>query len=68
MAENSNGISISENDLFNEFSKLIERSKNGVVFQVNSAVTILFCHVIYTYIIECICYFRWKMQLVKALK
>lgn len=42
MADNSNSLTISENDLFNELSQLIEQSKQQVAFQANSAVTILF--------------------------
>ena len=42
MAENSTGISISENDLFSELSLLIEQSKQQVAAQVNCAVGILF--------------------------
>lgn len=42
MADNNNGLSISENDLFIELSQLIEQSKQQVAVQANSAVTILF--------------------------
>ena len=42
MADNSNSLTISENDLFNELSQLIEQSKHQVAVQVNSTVTILF--------------------------
>jgi predicted nuclease of restriction endonuclease-like (RecB) superfamily len=45
MAENTNRVSISENDLFNELSHLIEQSKQQVAVQANSAVTILFWQV-----------------------
>jgi predicted nuclease of restriction endonuclease-like (RecB) superfamily len=45
MADNTNSISISENDLFIELSQLIEQSKQQVTVQVNSAVTILFWQV-----------------------
>lgn len=42
MAEKTNSITISENDLFDELSQLIEQSKQQVAVQANSAVTILF--------------------------
>ena len=42
MADNTNSLSISENDLFYELSQLIEQSKQQVAVQANSAVTILF--------------------------
>ncbi len=42
MADNSNSLTISENDLFNELSQLIEQSKHQVAIQANSTVTILF--------------------------
>jgi predicted nuclease of restriction endonuclease-like (RecB) superfamily len=45
MADNTNLLSISENELFNELSQLIEQSKQQVAVQVNSAVTILFWQV-----------------------
>jgi hypothetical protein len=45
MADNTNSLSISENDLFNELSQLIEQSKQQVAVQANSAVTILFWQV-----------------------
>ncbi len=45
MAEKTNSLSISENDLFNELSQLIEQSKQQVAVQANSAVTILFWQV-----------------------
>ena len=45
MADNTNSLSISENDLFNELSQLIEQSKQQVAIQANSAVTILFWQV-----------------------
>jgi hypothetical protein len=45
MADNTNSLSISENDLFNELSQLIEQSKQQVAVQANSAVTVLFWQV-----------------------
>lgn len=45
MADNTNLLSISENELFNELSQLIEQSKQQVAVQANSAVTILFWQV-----------------------
>jgi len=45
MADNTNSLSIYENDLFIELSKLIEQSKQQVEVQANSAVTILFWQV-----------------------
>ena len=45
MAEHINSLSISESDLFNELSKLIEHSKQQLAVQTNSAVTILFWQV-----------------------
>jgi len=45
MADNTNSLSISENELFNELSQLIEQSKQQVAVQANSAVTILFWQV-----------------------
>ena len=42
MADNANSLSISEADLLNELSQLIEQSKQQVSVQANSAVTILF--------------------------
>ena len=45
MADNTNNLSISENDLFNELSQLIEKSKHLVEVQANSTVTILFWQV-----------------------
>ena len=45
MAEHINSLSISESDLFNELSKLIEHSKQQLAIQTNSAVTILFWQV-----------------------
>ena len=42
MAENTNSVSISENDLLHELSQLIEQSKQQVAVQANSALTILF--------------------------
>ncbi len=42
MADNTNSLSISENDLFQELSQLIEQSKQQVAVQANSAITILF--------------------------
>jgi hypothetical protein len=45
MADNTNSLSISENELFNELSQLIEQSKQQVAAQANSAVTILFWQV-----------------------
>jgi predicted nuclease of restriction endonuclease-like (RecB) superfamily len=42
MADNKNSVSISENDLFNELSHLIEQSKQQVSVQANSTLTILF--------------------------
>ena len=45
MADNTNSLSISENELFNELSQLIEQSKQQVAIQANSAVTILFWQV-----------------------
>jgi predicted nuclease of restriction endonuclease-like (RecB) superfamily len=45
MADNTNSLSISENDLFNELSQLIEQSKQQIAIQANSAVTILFWQV-----------------------
>lgn len=45
MAENTNLLSISENELFNGLSQLIEQSKQQVAVQANSAVTILFWQV-----------------------
>ena len=45
MAENTNGLKVLENNLFGELSQLIEQSKQQVVVQANSAVTILFWQV-----------------------
>ena len=45
MADNTNLLSISENELFNELSQLIEQSKQQVAVQANSAVTFLFWQV-----------------------
>ena len=45
MADNTNSLSILENDLFIELSQLIEQSKQQVVVQANSAVSILFWQV-----------------------
>ena len=45
MADNTNSLSISENELINELSQLIEQSKQQVAVQANSAVTILFWQV-----------------------
>ena len=45
MADNTNSVSILENDLFIELSQLIEQSKQQVAVQANSAVTILFWQV-----------------------
>ena len=45
MADKTNSLSISESDLFNELSQLIEQSKQQVAVQANSAVTILFWQV-----------------------
>ncbi len=45
MELNTNSLSISEVDLFNELSQLIEQSKQQVAVQANSAVTILFWQV-----------------------
>ena len=42
MADDINNLSISETDLLNELSQLIEQSKQQVSVQANSAVTILF--------------------------
>ena len=42
MADNKNSVSISENDLLNDLSHLIEQSKQQVSVQANSALTILF--------------------------
>lgn len=42
MADITNSLSISENDLFIELSELIEQSKRQVAVQANSAVTVLF--------------------------
>lgn len=42
MADITNSLSISENDLFIELSELIEQSKQQVAVQANSAVTVLF--------------------------
>ena len=45
MADNTNSVSILENDLLIELSQLIEQSKQQVAVQANSAVTILFWQV-----------------------
>lgn len=45
MSKKTNSISISENDLFNELSKLIEQNKQQAAVQVNSTITILFWQV-----------------------
>ena len=45
MADKTNSLSISENDLVIELSQLIEQSKQQVAVQANSAVTILFWQV-----------------------
>ena len=45
MSKKTNNISISENDLFNELSKLIEQNKQQAAVQVNSTITILFWQV-----------------------
>ena len=45
MADNTNSLKISENDLFNELSQLIEQSKQQVTVQANSTVIILFWQV-----------------------
>jgi predicted nuclease of restriction endonuclease-like (RecB) superfamily len=45
MTDNSNSLSVSESDLFNELTQLIEQSKQQVAVQANSAVTILFWQV-----------------------
>jgi predicted nuclease of restriction endonuclease-like (RecB) superfamily len=45
MADNTNGLSIPETDLFIELSQLIEQSKQQVAVQANSALTILFWQV-----------------------
>jgi predicted nuclease of restriction endonuclease-like (RecB) superfamily len=45
MADNTNSLSFSKNELFNELSQLIEQSKQQVAVQANSAVTILFWQV-----------------------
>ena len=42
MVENTNGLKVLENNLFGELSQLIEQSKQQVIVQANSAVTILF--------------------------
>ena len=42
MADSTNSLSISENDLFIQLSQLIEQSKQQVAIQANSSVTILF--------------------------
>lgn len=42
MVDVTNSLSISENDLFIELSELIEKSKQQVAVQANSAVTVLF--------------------------
>ena len=45
MADNTNSLSISSSDLFNELSQLTEQTKQQVAIQANSAVTILFWQV-----------------------
>ena len=45
MTDKTNNITISESDLFNALSQLIEQSKQQVAVQANSAVTILFWQV-----------------------
>ena len=45
MADNTNSLSISSSDLYNELSQLIVQSKQQVAVQANSAVTILFWQV-----------------------